>query len=90
MSAPDLVVTMHARERWIERIDGQATIASAGATIAAHSEAVRAAARFRYHCVKLPCGARLIIDGLNVVTVLARGKLPSRGPHPWKGASHAL
>lgn len=80
VTAPDILVTMRARERWIERVDGRATLASAGATITSHAEAIRAASGFGCCCVKLACGARLIIDGLNVVTVLGRGVFPRRSP----------
>lgn len=72
-----MIVTMHARQRYIERIDPTATLEQAAAVIHASERAVRTAHAFRCKLVKMGNGARLVLDGTRVVTVLARGQMLS-------------
>jgi len=72
-SQDGVIVTGHAIERWIERINPRATWAGAEAAIRSHSLAIRRAALVGCTCVKLGEGMRLILDGARVVTVLPKG-----------------
>lgn len=74
MIAP-IRVSMHAAERWCERVDPAASLAEAVERIQESSRAIRIAAAFGCHCLKLGCGAKLVLDGETVVTVLPRGSL---------------
>jgi len=69
-----VTVSAHAARRWIERVDPAATLDDARAIIHTHDRAIAKAAAFGCETVVLGCGARLILDGANVVTVLARGQ----------------
>lgn len=68
-------VTRHAQQRWIDRVDARATLEQADAAIRQHARAVIAAANFGCRVVKLANGAKLLLDGRNVVTVLARHQI---------------
>lgn len=70
-----IVITAHAAQRYIERIDPSATTEQARAEIASHEKAIVAAANFGCQCVRLGSGAKLILDGLAVVTVIRRGSM---------------
>lgn len=72
-------VTAHAKRRYIERINPAATFVQAEAAIRASENAVRAAAKFGCRIVLLGNGGRLVLDGENVITVLAPG---------WKVTAH--
>lgn len=65
-------VTNHAANRWIERVDPRLTLDQARDEIRTHTRAIVAASDFGAHTVKLACGARLIVEHRNVVTVLSR------------------
>lgn len=65
-------VTHNAAVCYIERIDGTLTIEQATARITEHDKAIRTAADFGCHCIRLGNGAKLVLDGLVVVTVLRR------------------
>jgi hypothetical protein len=62
-------VYAHAIDRWIERIDPNATREEAKAEILRHRNVIDFAARFGAPRVRLPNGAILTLDGANVVTV---------------------
>lgn len=68
-------VTDHAAQRYVERIDGSLSIEQAHAIIATHERIVTAAAAFGAPTVRLGNGARLVLVGTRVVTVLARHQL---------------
>lgn len=77
MSGSGFRVTEHAARRWIDRVHPGICQDDAMAEIASHGAAIRAAACFGSTCVKLGCGARLVLEGEAVVTVLAPGmRLP--------------
>lgn len=65
-------VTMHACERYIERVNGKLTIKEAAEAIRGHASAIEAAARFRCHTVIMGEGGKLLLAGTRVVTVLPR------------------
>jgi hypothetical protein len=67
-----VIITQHARERWIERVDPKASPEDAMLAIRASSHAVEAAISFGARIVRLGCGAKLVIHGGAVVTVLSR------------------
>jgi hypothetical protein len=67
-----MIVTQHAVERYQERIDPRLTPAEARAAIQASARAVEVAARFGCRSVRQGCGAKLILVGDAVVTVLSR------------------
>lgn len=73
---PDVYVTCHAVERYLERVDGSIRHDEAEAAIRSHEHAIAVAAGFGCSCVRLGCGAALILDGLRVVTVLGRKHWP--------------
>jgi hypothetical protein len=74
----NVVVTRHAAERWAERVTHNRgepnSIVAAETAIKTHETAIRKAAEFGAHSVKLPSKHRLIIAGLRVVTVLPQGR----------------
>lgn len=71
-------ITTHAVQRYQERVANVADD-EVRSIILAHSEAIEKAARFRAPCVLLASGVRLILEGSNVVTVLAKGMHQTRG-----------
>jgi hypothetical protein len=66
-------ITRHAIDRYLQRVDASLSPEAAKAEMLAASSAIERAAAFGCDAVKLGNGARLILDGLSVVTVLARG-----------------
>jgi hypothetical protein len=64
-------VTMHACQRYVERIDGRLTIEEARAEIQGHACAISTAAAFGARIVKTS-RAKLVLQGARVVTVLDR------------------
>jgi len=71
-----VTISGHAVDRYLERIDGQMKWHEAEAELRSHSRVISVAADFGCECVKLANGARLILDGACVVTVLVRGSVP--------------
>jgi hypothetical protein len=71
-----VIVTHHACQRYVERVAPQLSLAEAAEQIKSHERAVECAADFRCTTVKLGNGARLILAGAVVVTVLPRPKRP--------------
>ncbi|MBE7186036.1 MAG: hypothetical protein INR68_16690 [Methylobacterium mesophilicum] len=65
-------VTLHAAERYVERVAPRLTLAEATAAIKAHDRAIRAAADFRCSLVILPEGGKLLLAGVKVISVLPR------------------
>lgn len=65
-----VVVTRHAAQRYCERVDQRISLNEAYAAILTHSPAILAAGRFGCRVVRLGCGARLVLSGVTVVTVL--------------------
>jgi hypothetical protein len=63
-----IVVTRHAAQRWRERVR-PCSNAQAKVDILAHATAIRAAASFGSSTVRLASRARIILDGLKVVTI---------------------
>lgn len=64
-------VSLHAAERYVERVAPGLDIHQDEDAMLASARAVDAAARFGCPTVRLGCGARLILSGDTVVTVLA-------------------
>lgn len=75
-----IFVYPHAVTRFIERV-APVTREDAKAAILSHERAIRKAAEFRCSTVRLGDGSRLILDGENVVTVLASRHLPPKRAH---------
>lgn len=67
-----VTVTGHAIERYLERIDGSLTWDQARAAILASEKAIQKAAEFGASVVRNGLGAKLVLDGETVVTVLRR------------------
>jgi hypothetical protein len=65
----------HAVTRFQERV-APVSYDDARAEILSHAKAIECAASFGCQIIKLGNGARLIIDGENVITVYARKVLP--------------
>lgn len=74
-----IFVTQHAAERWVERVAPHFTIDQAKAEIRTHTAMIIVAANFGATTIKLGCGARLILEERNVVTVIGRDQ---RRKHP--------
>lgn len=70
-----ITVTHHACERFVERV-AACSIDDARARILGSSRAIEAAAAFGCAIVKLGGGARLVLEGLTVVTVYERYAKP--------------
>jgi hypothetical protein len=82
-----ITVTHHACERFAERVE-QCSIGAARDRILGSARAIEAAAAFGCAIVKLGGGARLILEGLTVVTVYERHARPRqcRAPRHLRGA----
>ncbi len=65
-------VTLHAAERWCERVDRNASLADAIEAIQEHTPAITTAIRFGCHCVRLGTGYKLVLREGKVVTVMRR------------------
>lgn len=65
-------LTRHAIDRYIERVDPSLSIQAARAALMLHAPVIKTAADFRCGTVLLGSGARLVLDGERVVTVLPR------------------
>ncbi|MAW99555.1 MAG: hypothetical protein CMN72_07880 [Sphingomonas sp.] len=65
-------VTHHAAMRFTELVDPSLTIDQARRAIMTHEPAIRCAAENGCHCVRIGCGAKLIIENWRVVTVCTR------------------
>ena len=79
-----IVVSQHARTRYAERIE-PCSLDEARDRILAHSRAIEAAAAFGAEVVRLGTGARIILDGLTVVTCYSKGDLPRQCRARWAG-----
>jgi predicted O-methyltransferase YrrM len=64
-------VTLHAAERYRERVEPALTVPEAISRIRTAEKAVECAAGFGCSTVRLGNGAKLILDGVSVVTVLS-------------------
>jgi hypothetical protein len=67
-----ITVSAHAAQRFCERVNPALTPLEAVTEIRSHARVVEIAARFGCSRVKLHGGARLVLDGDTVVTVLSR------------------
>jgi hypothetical protein len=65
-------ITDHAIARYQERVEPALNHGEAHAAILSHSKAIDAAVEFGAGTVILGCGARLVLCGCRVVTVLGR------------------
>lgn len=70
-----VIVTAHAAQRYVERINPSLTAREARLAIRQHHVIINKAADIGCHVVKLGCGARLVLDGVTVITVLEKGWL---------------
>jgi hypothetical protein len=68
-------VTDHACRRFAERVE-RCSLDDARLRILAASRAIEAAAAFGCEVVRMGGGARLVLNGLTVVTVYQRGTFP--------------
>ncbi len=67
-----IFVSRHAAQRYVERIDSRVSIDEAAAEIRAHARVIQIAADFGCRVVRLANGAKLILEGRSVVTVIGR------------------
>ena len=67
-----MIVTMHAAERYCERVNPALTVSQARSAIAAHASAIECAIAFGAHVVRIGTGQKLVIEGDAVVTVAPR------------------
>lgn len=65
-------LTIHAIQRYIERVDPKASVEAARAALLAFAPVIKTASDFHCSTVRLGCGARLILDGEVVVTALPK------------------
>jgi Tfp pilus assembly protein PilX len=70
-----MIVSRHACERFIERVDNSSTLEEAEAVIRTAERAVNTAASFGCKVVRMGCGAKLVLCGTRVVTVLGRKQM---------------
>lgn len=70
MTAATIHITDHAAQRYAERVGG--TTADARQAILASTKAIEAAADFGAPTLILGNGARLVLDGRTVITVLPK------------------
>jgi hypothetical protein len=73
-----VIVTHHACQRYVERVDPRVTLGEAADIIAGAERAIEAATRFGAHVVRMGTGAKLVLHDGKVVTVLARRQISSR------------
>jgi hypothetical protein len=73
-----MIVTMHAAERYCERVNPALTVSQARSAIAAHTRAIECAIAFGAHVVRIGTGQKLVIEGDTVVTVAPRDFFPKR------------
>lgn len=73
-------VTHHAAERYVEPVAPEMTREQATAAIREHAPAIVKASDFGCTVVRLGNGARLVLEGRNVITVHGRGT--RRSIHP--------
>lgn len=66
----EIIVSAHAAQRYIERVDPAMSAMQAIAAIMQSERAIRAAALFGCGTVKRADGTRLVLDGLTVITVV--------------------
>lgn len=81
-------VSQHACQRYAERVH-PCTVEQAHAEIIAHERAIHKAAAFGCSVVRCAEGHRLVLDGLAVVTVYARGNLPRQCRNPYRVGGEA-
>lgn len=67
-----VTISHHAAQRWCERVNPAASLDSAIVEIERHRPAIERAAAFGCTRVKLGIGARLVLAGATVVTVLGK------------------
>lgn len=77
-------VSQHAAVRFCERVDPSLSIPEAKAAIRAHAHVIGVAIGFGCPCIKLASGARLVLSGSTVVTVLAAYHWPPLPPREWR------
>lgn len=66
-------VTTHAADRYIERVDPSLSYERAREALLAFAPIVRRAAEFGCSTVRIGCGAKLVLEGETIVTVLPKG-----------------
>ncbi len=70
------IVSLHAAERWCERVNPRITPVEAIGEIERHDRAIAAAIKFGCRYVKIDRHTRLVLDGAVIVTVFGSGMLP--------------
>ena len=65
-------VTHHAAQRYVERVNPALSLDEVRREIMSHERAIMVAIRERCECVRLGCGAKLIVREGRVVTVFER------------------
>lgn len=76
MTDPRINITHHAALRYCERVDPSLSPIEAIALLRRHVAAISIAATFGCGVIRLGNGARLILSGWDVVTVLGRSQFP--------------
>jgi len=67
-----MIITVHASERYVQRVNPALTVSQARSAIAAHTPAIECAIKFGAHVVRIGTGQKLVIEGDTVVTVAPR------------------
>jgi len=70
-----MIVTTHAAQRYVERVDPRLTPEEASDIMLLSARTVRMAAQFGCSTVRIGTGAKLILRGETVVTVLGRRQI---------------
>ena len=70
-----MIISLHARQRYVERINPALTLDQAADAIRGHTRALDAAESMNSRVfIRLASGARFLVEGDRVVTVLAPGQ----------------
>lgn len=67
-----MTITRHAAQRWIERVDPSLDIIGAYAAIKKHEKIIKLGISLKATAVILGTGARLVLCGSYVVTVIGK------------------
>lgn len=68
--AASFIISQHAAERFVERVNPRLTLAEARAAIRCYARSIEAAVTLGCHSIRLASGHRLIIQDGEVITVM--------------------
>lgn len=84
MKIVPFAISHHATVRYRERVNPALSADEAREAIRGHAAAIGVAIGFGCPCIKLACGARLVLNDATVVTVLAPYHWPPLPPREWR------